>query len=641
MTFIGRHLQRHPGRRHLIGRMQLKHLVTLAMIAVFTLLVSFSTYRSISLRIETERLSMLDQVRRDVALLVRHAEFGLHGDLQLLKEEFGYITNDPRIVHTAIIDEHGIVQVAMDYAWHRQPAARLLDKAKLAFIEQARKTRLLLTSDQETEEHTMLVAMSYMVPEHAHQLRTTQRGVIFMACNLDKVREHAVREALENAALDTLLLTLLLVLLLWMLHTFVTRPLRAIVDYSKAESNDIRVPALKLGHAPHDLLLLGDAISGMRAALHRQLVELREKAELNSLILDNTDDGFITMSAKGIILAVSRPVSAIFGYQSEEMIGANITLLMPSPDREQHDHYMERYERTQVPRTIGRRREVSGRRKDGSVFPLELRVQRIIRNNEVFFVGSVRDITERSRLEQAKNEFVSIVSHELRTPLTAINGSLGLILGTVRSQLTPTLLNLIEIAHRNGLRLLALINDLLDMEKLMAGKMALNSAIHAVTPLVRYSVELIAPFSREHNVQIMFEPGPDALIRVDADRLNQALSNLLSNAIKFSPAGGHVWVSTRLHDGRIRISIRDEGPGIPEAFRARMFEKFAQADAADNRQKGGTGLGLAISRELVERMEGSIGFTTEIGKGTEFFVEFAAITSDTGEAPASLPPPSQ
>lgn len=633
MTFIHRFLEKHQGRNRLIGRLQLKHLVTLAVLVVFTLLVSFSTYRSVSVRLDTERNSIIDQLRRDVALLVRHAEIGLHGDITLLKEELGYITSDPRIVHTAIIDENGVVQLAMDYAWQQQAASRFLDVTELAFIEQSRKTRLLLTSEHETEEHTILLAMSYVAPQREPQLRAIKRGVVFMVCSLDKVRDHALQEALESAALDTLLLTLLLALLLWMLHTFVTRPLREIMDYSKQRLDDAGVPALSLNHAPRDLHVLGEAISEMRAALHRQLVELHEKAELNSLILDNTDDGFITMSSKGIILAVSRPVSTIFGYDSEEMVGANITLLMPSPDREQHDHYMERYERTQVPRTIGRRREVRGRRKNGTVFPLELRVQRITRNNEVLFVGSVRDITERSRLEQAKNEFVSIVSHELRTPLTAINGSLGLILGTVRSQLTPTLLNLIEIANRNGLRLLALINDLLDMEKLMAGKMALSSSPHAVTPLVRYSVELIAPFSREHQVQIIFEPGTDALIRVDADRFNQAMSNLLSNAIKFSPTGGRVWVNTRLQEGRIRISIRDEGPGIPDAFRARVFEKFAQADSADNRQKGGTGLGLAISRELIERMDGSIGYHTEMGKGTEFFLEFAAIAPVADEPP--------
>lgn len=637
MTFIGRFLEKHKGRSHLIGRLQLKHIVTLAVIVVFTLLVSLSTYRSVSLRLDTERTDIIDQLRRDVALLVRHAEIGLHGDNALLKEELGYITSDPRIVHTAIIDERGVVQLAMDYGWVHQPASRFLNATELAFIEKARKSRLLLTSDHETEEHTILLAMSYVAPEPEHQLRAIKRGVIFMVCNLDKVREHALREALETAALDTLLLTLLLALLLVLLHTFVTRPLREIVDYSKQKLADANVPALTLSHAPRDLHLLGDAISEMRAALHRQLVELREKAELNALILDNTDDGFITLSSKGIILSVSSPVTIIFGYASEEMIGANISMLMPSPDRELHDGYLERYERTRVPRTIGRRREVSGRRKDGTVFPLELRVQQITRNNEVFYIGSVRDITERSRLEQAKNEFVSIVSHELRTPLTAINGSLGLILGTVRSQLTPTLLNLIEIAHRNGLRLLALINDLLDMEKLMAGKMTLNTSPHAVTPLVRYSVELITPFSRDHHVQIVFEPGIDVLVRVDADRFNQAMANLLSNAIKFSPPGGSVWVTTQVQAGRVRISVRDEGPGIPEAFRSRMFEKFAQADSADNRQKGGTGLGLAISRELVERMEGSIGFNTEIGKGTEFFVEFAAITPTSDAPPPALP----
>ncbi len=263
------------------------------------------------------------------------------------------------------------------------------------------------------------------------------------------------------------------------------------------------------------------------------------------------------------------------------------------------------------------------RRKDGSRYPVRL-VGTLVHDasGRKLIWSIIEDITERKRIERMKNEFVSTVSHELRTPLTSIAGALGLVQGGVLGELSPQARQMIEIAHKNSERLGHLINDLLDMEKLMAGKMAFDLQVQPLMPLVEQALRDNQAYADQYGVRLMRAQTCDAAqVEVDGLRLQQVLANLLSNAAKFSPRGGKVTLTVRCHDGRVRVAVSDRGPGIPEAFRARIFEKFSQADASDSRQKGGTGLGLAISRELVERMGGTIGFESLSGEGTTFFFE--------------------
>ena len=261
--------------------------------------------------------------------------------------------------------------------------------------------------------------------------------------------------------------------------------------------------------------------------------------------------------------------------------------------------------------------------KHGQRVPVEIFLQHIARAGEsARFIAIVRDITERKRIERMKNEFVSTVSHELRTPLTSIAGALGLVQGGVLGELSPQARQMIEIAHKNSERLGNLINDLLDMEKLMAGKMAFDLQVQPLMPLVEQALADNRPYAEARGVH--FELGrraDEACVRADTLRLQQVLANLLSNAVKFSPAGCTVDVRVQADGERVRVAVEDCGPGIPETFRARIFEKFSQADASDARQKGGTGLGLAISRELVERMGGRIGFESVEGAGATFYFD--------------------
>jgi PAS domain S-box-containing protein len=243
-------------------------------------------------------------------------------------------------------------------------------------------------------------------------------------------------------------------------------------------------------------------------------------------------------------------------------------------------------------------------------------------DGSVLWHGFISDITERKHMERLKSEFVSTVSHELRTPLTSITGSLGLINGGALGPVPDTMKGMLAIAEGNTQRLRNLIDDLLDIDKLIAGKMTFNLQSIQLNELLAECNASNQGFAQQHDVSLLHnDDGARLQVVADPLRLQQVLSNLLSNALKFSPPQGEVCLYSQQQDSRARILVSDQGPGIPAEFTTRIFEKFSQADASDRRQKGGTGLGLAISKELIERMGGSIGFISEPQQGSTFWIE--------------------
>ncbi len=252
-----------------------------------------------------------------------------------------------------------------------------------------------------------------------------------------------------------------------------------------------------------------------------------------------------------------------------------------------------------------------------------------VNHEEGILYGVARDITEQKRLdterrqmERMKNEFISTVSHELRTPLTSIRGSLGLLSGGVAGELPAMATEMIDIAHRNSERLLRLINDILDLEKMESGKLDFHLEPQELGGLLTQATSAHLGYAEECGATVELKvQAREAWALVDADRFLQVVANLLSNALKFSPRGERVTLRLEREGARLRVSVEDRGPGIPESFRSRIFQKFAQADGSDSRRKGGSGLGLSISRALVEQMGGTLDFVPGQPQGTVFRVE--------------------
>lgn len=233
--------------------------------------------------------------------------------------------------------------------------------------------------------------------------------------------------------------------------------------------------------------------------------------------------------------------------------------------------------------------------------------------------SAMNELAETVTQTALKDEFVSIVTHELRTPLTSIRGSLGLLTSGAIEGIPTQANDIVALANRNVNTLLALINDLLDFQKFQSGQLDLEFATVDTEKLARETCENLKGFAQEREASIRVEIKSEATIVGDTVRLAQVLTNLISNAIKFTPAGEEVLIETGFHEDKLRFSVTDKGPGIPENFRARIFEKFTQA-RGENKAKG-TGLGLAISNAIVKAHRGSLGFDTRIGEGTTFHMD--------------------
>ncbi|MCH8538510.1 MAG: PAS domain-containing protein [Alkalimonas sp.] len=246
-------------------------------------------------------------------------------------------------------------------------------------------------------------------------------------------------------------------------------------------------------------------------------------------------------------------------------------------------------------------------------------------NPELMMIGSVQDVTERMRLQQMKDDFISTVSHELRTPLTSINGALKLLQATQSTMLNEKGQKLLEIAASNSGRLQHLINDLLDIEKLIAGKMSFELESQGILPILQQAMADHSTYAEKSNLTLLldvYEPAKQAHVLIDKHRLQQVLANLLSNAMKYSPVNGNVVVQASVVQQQLEIAVQDQGSGVPSAFVDKLFQRFSQADASSAKEKGGTGLGLALCKELVEGMQGSIGLDCSYHQGARFYVRF-------------------
>jgi len=231
-------------------------------------------------------------------------------------------------------------------------------------------------------------------------------------------------------------------------------------------------------------------------------------------------------------------------------------------------------------------------------------------------------LQESDKNEILKSQFISTVSHELRTPLTSIRGSLGLIVGSYKAQIPDVANRLLDIASRNCTRLIMLVNDLLDIEKMTSGELEFNFKRVNLVTLAQQSIEANSTYALDSDIQLNLTQAPStANIWGDEHRLLQVFSNLISNAIKFSDKGSQVEVKIQTTPDNYRVEVKDYGRGIPDEFREHAFSRFSQADSSDTRDQGGTGLGLNICKMILERHHGEIDYTSKIAQGSEFFFE--------------------
>ncbi len=374
------------------------------------------------------------------------------------------------------------------------------------------------------------------------------------------------------------------------------------------------------------LLLVMYFYSKFRHAYRSREAHIRYQSlsERLQAILDNTIDGIITINHEGIIQSVNKAGLTMFGYSSDEMIGRNVKMITPEPVKMEHDSYLKNYLGGKPPKIIGTGRDVEGVRKNGVKIPLRLGVSKAKVNGEVVFIGLLHDISERKNNEKIKDEFISTVNHELRTPLTSILGSIQLIKKVGGDELNENYRKLLDISERNTHRIIKIVNDILDLQKINSGEMTFDFMELDLVEITRKSIEQCQPFAAQHCVSLTFIPLSRTFnVIADKLRIEQVITNLLSNAIKFSPENANVIVHIDLveDDGMVLLSVEDEGPGISTEFMDKLFQPFTQAESHMTRKVSGTGLGLSISKSIIEKHSGSIGVRNSTPAGACFYFE--------------------
>ncbi|NJN85631.1 MAG: PAS domain S-box protein [Leptolyngbyaceae cyanobacterium SL_7_1] len=335
-------------------------------------------------------------------------------------------------------------------------------------------------------------------------------------------------------------------------------------------------------------------------------------------ILEIASDAIISVDVNQRISLFNQGAEKIFGYTAADVLGQPLDRLIPTRSIAAHRQYVNQFGQSMgSARRMGDRSEIFGRRKDGSEFPAEASISRLTLGNETIFTAILRDITERKQIDRMKNEFVSVVSHELRTPLTSIHGSLGMLASGLLNPDSEQGRRLLQIATDSTDRLVRLINDILDIERIESGKVKMEKDVCQVDELLSEAVNVVQPLANKAGVFLAV----DSLSRqvwADPDRIVQTLTNLLSNAIKFSPRGNTVWLTAQPQADRIQFTVKDHGRGIPADKLDSIFERFQQVDSSDSRHHEGTGLGLAICRSIVQQHEGEIWVESTVGKGSTF-----------------------
>ena len=359
---------------------------------------------------------------------------------------------------------------------------------------------------------------------------------------------------------------------------------------------------------------------------------LQQSEQRARSVVDHVIDGIITIDDRGAVETFNPAAENIFGYQASEVIGRNVKMLMPEPYRGEHDHYLANYLRTGEARIIGIGREVEGRRKDGSTFPMDLAVSAFSIGSDRHFTGIVRNISERKQAEQAlneaartKDEFIAMLSHELRNPMAAITTATHVLKLTGSDN--PASEQARAIVERQTKHLTRLVEDLLDMTRITRNKLELRKEWVELASVISGAVEMCRPLVQgaKHEIVVALPPEP-IYLEADPVRLSQVFSNLLNNACKYTAPGGRIGVTCERERNDVVVKVKDSGIGIPPDMLGRVFDMFAQVDRSSEGSRDGLGVGLSLVRRLVELHDGTVkAFSQGASSGSEFVVRLPVL----------------
>ncbi len=363
-----------------------------------------------------------------------------------------------------------------------------------------------------------------------------------------------------------------------------------------------------------------ERVAVAEALEHERELLARSETMLRGIIL-SAGEAIITSDLQGRILSFNPAAESMFGFESDAIVGQQVEVLMPGDLRPGHEQGMRRRAEGIRGPGAGRWTRRTAQRSDGTTFPVEIFIAEVSRAEDKRILALIRDMTEHVAMQEMKDDFVSVVSHELRTPLTSIQGALGLILGGAGGEIDPQTRELIEVAHANARRLVRLTNDLLDLQKVEAGRMTYRMVVAEIAEIAERTVASMEPLAKGKGVRLDLErPHAGLFATVDPDRIAQVLTNLLGNGIAVSDPGAVVHVRVVEEPDAALIEIEDHGPGIAPADRERVWEKFVRVESGAAARTQGTGIGLPLARALVEAHGGTIDFVSTVGKGTTFRV---------------------
>ncbi|MBC8338589.1 MAG: PAS domain S-box protein [Alphaproteobacteria bacterium] len=453
------------------------------------------------------------------------------------------------------------------------------------------------------------------------------------ARNVDEALRLVYRIEIIAAWVSFGLIGVLIVVSFWVFRARIATPITKMTrDMSRLASGDLDIQVQDIDRE-NEIGEMARAIEVFRInALERNLA--RSAAQRLGRIIESSLNEIYIFDAETLkFTEVNHGARENLGYSIDELYEMTAVDLKPEIPLAKFMEIIEPL-RTGEEKVI--QFETIHRRKDGSDYPVDVHLELAHRERPPVFVAIILDITDRKAADRMKNQFLSTVSHELRTPLTSIQGALGLIRGGAAGEVTKEAMSMLDIAHDNSNRLISLINDILDIEKMESGKIEYDMTPLLLEPLLEMAIQANREYAGQHDVYLVFKDTvPGGMVRGDHDRLMQVLANLLSNAAKFSPEGSDVTVSMMRVDGAFRVSVTDNGPGVPEEFHDKIFEKFQQADASDTRKMGGTGLGLSITRAIIEDHGGHLDFTAPPEGGATFYFDLPEFKPENGEAPGN------